>query len=234
MAVIHIDYFSDLLCVWAYVAQIRVDELKSTFGDQIWIDYHFIPVFGDAHRKLEKRWHDRGGLPAYNQHVKEVVNKFNHVNVHPDIWLKNPPRSSSACHLYLQAIKLVQEQGLIELERGNESKNHALSPFEQAICAFREAFFLRLEDVADRSVQEQIAIELGLPIDAIAAQINSGAAYAELSKDFDLIREHSVSVSPTMIFNEGRQRLNGNVGYRVIEANIRELLANPSGEQSWC
>jgi hypothetical protein len=43
-----------------------------------------------------------------------------------------------------------------------------------------------------------------------------------------------VTVSPTLIFNEGRQRLNGNVGYRVIEANIRELLHNPSGELSWC
>jgi predicted DsbA family dithiol-disulfide isomerase len=55
-----------------------------------------------------------------------------------------------------------------------------------------------------------------------------------LSKDFDLIKEHQVSVSPTLIFNEGRQRLNGNVGYRVIEANIRELLNNPPNEQSWC
>jgi hypothetical protein len=34
--------------------------------------------------------------------------------------------------------------------------------------------------------------------------------------------------------NEGRQRLNGNVGYRVLEANIRELLNHPAGEQSWC
>ncbi|MBE9179781.1 hypothetical protein IQ268_14520 [Oculatella sp. LEGE 06141] len=34
--------------------------------------------------------------------------------------------------------------------------------------------------------------------------------------------------------NEGWQRLNGNVGDRVIEANIRELLHNPPGKQSWC
>ncbi|MEA5480541.1 hypothetical protein VB774_23140 [Pseudanabaena galeata UHCC 0370] len=49
-----------------------------------------------------------------------------------------------------------------------------------------------------------------------------------------MIREHTISVSPTLIFNEGRQRLNENVGYRVIEANIRELLNNPEDEQSWC
>ena len=32
----------------------------------------------------------------------------------------------------------------------------------------------------------------------------------------------------------GRQTLFGNVGYRVISANIEELLHQPSGEASWC
>jgi hypothetical protein len=59
-------------------------------------------------------------------------------------------------------------------------------------------------------------------------------AYAQVSRDFDLVKEHAVTVSPTMIFNEGRQRLNGNVGYRVIEANVRELLQNRPDQQSWC
>ena len=83
-------------------------------------------------------------------------------------------------------------------------------------------------------MQFKIAEELGIDITLIQAQIDSGEAYALLSKDFDLIKEHQVTVSPTLIFNEGRQRLNGNVGYRVIEANIRELLNNPTNEQSWC
>ena len=94
--------------------------------------------------------------------------------------------------------------------------------------------FTKLADISDRKVQFAIAEELGLYINLIQAQIDSGEAYALLSKDFDLIKEHTVTVSPTLIFNEGRQRLNGNVGYRVIEANIRELLNNPPNEQSWC
>jgi len=88
--------------------------------------------------------------------------------------------------------------------------------------------------MGDRNVQFSIAENLGLPIASIQKQIDSGEAYALLSKDFELVKEHTVSVSPTLIFNEGRQRLNGNVGYRVMEANIRELLNNPAGEQSWC
>ena len=40
--------------------------------------------------------------------------------------------------------------------------------------------------------------------------------------------------SPTMLLNEGRQQLTGNVGYRVIEANVRELLESPDAKLSWC
>ena len=41
--------------------------------------------------------------------------------------------------------------------------------------------------------------------------------------------------SPSFVLNDGRQKLYGNVGYRVIEANIEELLRAPSADQaSWC
>ncbi|PZV04742.1 MAG: hypothetical protein DCF22_25225 [Leptolyngbya sp.] len=62
-----------------------MDELKSTFGSQVEINYHFVSVFGDAHRKLEKRWHDRGGFEGYSKHVQGVVAKFNHLTIHPDV-----------------------------------------------------------------------------------------------------------------------------------------------------
>jgi predicted DsbA family dithiol-disulfide isomerase len=227
MEPIRISYFSDVLCVWAYIAQIRLDELKSTFNDRVSIDIHFTPVFGDAHRKLDNRWRDRGGFQGYSNHVQEVAAKFNHINVHPDIWTQDIPYSSTSCHLFLRAIKLLEDQGLVK-SKGN------VSLFATATWAFREAFFTKLANVSDRKIQLEIAKELGLPVTKIKAQIDSGEAYAELSRDFELVKEHNVTVSPTLIFNDGRQRLNGNVGYRVIEANIRELLHNPPDEQSWC
>jgi predicted DsbA family dithiol-disulfide isomerase len=227
MEPIRIFHFSDVLCVWAYIAQIRLEELKATFQDNISISYHFTLVFGDAHRKLEARWRDRGGFQGYSDHVKSVAAKFDHITVHPDIWTKDIPYSSISCHLFLLAIKLVEEKGLMNTQEPGRV-------FEKATWAFREAFFTKLANVGDRSVQFEIAKELKLPVSEIKAEIDSGAAYAELSRDFDLVKEHSVTVSPTLIFNEGRQRLNGNVGYRVMEANIRELLHNAPGEQSWC
>ncbi|WP_414528680.1 DsbA family oxidoreductase [Nodularia chucula] len=224
MEPIRIFYFSDILCIWAYIAQIRLDELKATFQDKITLEQHFVPVFGAAHEKLENRWRDRGGLQGYGNHIQEVVKKFDHITVHPNIWTQVTPTSSTSCHLFLHAIQLVEAKGLVE----------QTGVFEAAAKAFRDAFFTQLANVSDRKVQFEIAEELKLPIAAIQAQIDSGEAYAQLSKDFELVKEHTVTVSPTLIFNEGRQRLNGNVGYRVIEANIRELLHNPSGEQSWC
>jgi predicted DsbA family dithiol-disulfide isomerase len=145
--------------------------------------------------------------------------------VNPEVWTHVIPNSSTSCHLFLHAIQLLEKKELIQ-----KSDNG----FKRATFAFREAFFKDLANISDRKTQFAIAEQLGLPIAAIQEQIDSGEAYAQLSKDFELVKEHTVTVSPTLIFNEGRQRLNGNVGYRVMEANIRELLNNSPNEQSWC
>ena len=51
-----VSHFSDVLCIWAYIAQARVEQLKSTFQDKIDIQYHFITIFGDVERKLATNW----------------------------------------------------------------------------------------------------------------------------------------------------------------------------------
>jgi len=28
-------YFTDILCIWAYIAQVRMDQLKNKFGEEI-------------------------------------------------------------------------------------------------------------------------------------------------------------------------------------------------------
>jgi len=33
MTVVKISYFSDVLCIWAYAAQARIDAVKVKFGD---------------------------------------------------------------------------------------------------------------------------------------------------------------------------------------------------------
>jgi predicted DsbA family dithiol-disulfide isomerase len=225
MAPIRISYFSDVLCVWAYIAQVRVEELQATFGDEIVVEPHFVSIFGNACEKLEARWKDRGGLAAYAKHVQGAAGPYTHVKVHPDTWIVNPPTSSLACHLFLCAV------------RSAAFTDPAAMP--EAACrrttwALRRAFFEDASDVSNQAVQRAVAEAVGIPLGPVDAALASGAAHAVLARDLDLARDLTVTVSPTFVFNEGRQRLNGNVGYRVIEANIRELLREPAGEHSWC
>ena len=62
-----------------------------------------------------------------------------------------------------------------------------------------------------------------------------GTAIALLTRDYQEAEKLRIEGSPTFVLNEGRQKLFGNVGFRIIEANIKELLKEPAGDQaSWC
>jgi predicted DsbA family dithiol-disulfide isomerase len=45
---VSVQYFSDVFCVWAYVGQVRLDELETAFAADVAVDCHFMTVFGDA------------------------------------------------------------------------------------------------------------------------------------------------------------------------------------------
>ena len=57
---------------------------------------------------------------------------------------------------------------------------------------------------------------------------------AALSGDLRSAAQLGLKGSPTWVLNEGRQVLFGNVGYRILSANIEELLKHPGAEASWC
>lgn len=215
---IPVQHFSDVLCVWAYVGQVRIDELCRQHGPDIAMDYHFVDVFGDIPGRITERWKERGGLAGYGQHVQEVVGRFEHVDVHPEVWQRNVPTSSLSCHLFLHA---VQEAA-------------GVSALEKAAWAIRETFFLKALDVSSRSLQMSIAEELSLPRGDIEKHLDSGLAAARLSSDLRVAAEQGIKVSPTLAFDEGRQVLQGNVGYRVIDANVHELLERGGTQHSWC
>ncbi len=219
---VEILYFSDLLCVWAYVSQLRMDELRATFGERIVVRDHFVPVFGDTRSKLA-RWSERGGAAGYAEHVRKTCSRFGLDGIDAKTWAEVAPSSSLSCHLFLRAVGAVEADG--EFAPGSMA---AVSK------AMRAEFFERGRDIALRHEQRRIAEACGLEVGAIERRIENGEAYACFSRDLELVREYEVKLSPTLIFNEGRQRLNGNVGYRAIEANVRELLTGPSAGASWC
>ena len=54
MSVVEIKYFSDVLCVWAYASQARIDAVKETFGDDVQITQRFCSVFGDTSEAIRE------------------------------------------------------------------------------------------------------------------------------------------------------------------------------------
>ena len=101
--------------------------------------------------------------------------------------------------------------------------------------AFRCAFFRDCRDIARWDVQCDLAKEHGVDIQAIEKSTRNGNAFASLAADYQDAHKMRIEGSPSFVLNEGRQKLYGNIGFRVIEANIQELLRVPGSEQaSWC
>ena len=47
-----VQHFSDVLCIWAYVAHVRLEEATRKFDDKVEFAMRFVPVFPDAIGKL--------------------------------------------------------------------------------------------------------------------------------------------------------------------------------------
>jgi predicted DsbA family dithiol-disulfide isomerase len=216
--------FTDVLCGLCYVAEARLAQLKADFGDEVQLCYHFMSVYGDVRRRIDKRGLGDCGYAAM---VRKGLARYDHVEVHPELFDKERPTSSVPAHLYLRAVKLLEDDGVLTTSDGS-------SLFESLMWELRLAFFRDLRDISKREVLDEIAEAQGISSAEITRVIDDGRAFAELSYDSELQRKHSVAVTPTLVLNEGRQLLNGNVGYRAIEANVRELLSQKAGKPSWC
>lgn len=226
---VKVTYYSDVLCIWAYVAQARVDAIKEAFGRDVAVDYRFVAVFGDARTKIATAWRDRGGAEGYNKHVMGIARRFPHVKVDPRVWIDQQPASSASPHLFLAALR-----GL-EPAASNAVASGAPSRLESVMWAFRRGFFEEGRDIGRWNVQAELAKPFGVDIEAVSEAVHNGTAFATLSADYAEAEKLKLEGSPTFVLNEGRQKLFGNVGFRIIEANIREIMREPSVDQaSWC
>lgn len=230
MAVVPVSYFSDILCIWAYAAQARIDAVKEKSGDAVQLDHRFCSVFGDTARKITSTWRDRGEYAGFNSHLREVARRFPHIEVHPEIWLKTRSPTSASAHLFLKAVQQWQQE-----REGEGQSGSATSIFDKLTWEFRCGFFRDCRDIARWDVQCELADAVGVDIGAIEKSIRAGTAFAKLAADYEDADKMRIEGSPSFVLNEGRQKLYGDVGFRIIEANIQELLRAPGTDQaSWC
>jgi predicted DsbA family dithiol-disulfide isomerase len=215
---VNMTAFSDVLCVWAYIAQARLDEAKVNFGESLAIEARCCSVFGDTASKIGLGWADRDSYAGFNRHLREISAQHSHVAIHPDVWLKTRPASSLGAHLAIKALQHL---------------DHGLA--DAFTRALRAAFFDECLDIGRWPVQRDVLALVGADVVAVEDALASGVAHAALASDLAMADARRVQGSPTFVLNDGRQVLYGNVGYRVLEANIRELLRAPAAEfASWC
>jgi predicted DsbA family dithiol-disulfide isomerase len=219
-----ITYFSDALCIWAYIAELRVAALKRSFGEQLHLEFKFCSVFGDTARKIAKNWGGKGGFEGFNAHLLQAAAAFPEITVNPDIWLTVRPASSNSPHLFLKAVSLDEADG-----------GCAPGTMEATLHALRRAFFEDGRDIARWEVQCDVGARSGVNAAVVEAAMHDGTAFAALAADYQDAEAMGVQGSPSFVLNDGRQKLYGNVGFRIIEANIQELLRTPQADQaSWC
>lgn len=155
---------------------------------------------------------------GYAEHVHKAAANFPEVEVHPAIWSEVRPVSSANAHLVVKACEL----------------SYDIATSRLAEMSLRKAFFRDAMDISDLNVLYALLEAQALDIDRLRKHIHDGTAMAALMTDYRSAQSAGVTGSPTYVIDGGRQVLFGNVSYRVIHANIEELLRNPTDEASWC
>ena len=215
---IQLEYFTDVLCVWAWIAQPRLKELQKQWSGRIELQYRYIDVFGDCHKKIPTQWGAENGFEKFSEHVCHAASDYEETPVNSEVWRSCRPHSSMQAHLFLKAAEICGGASLAG----------------QYAETIRQAFFVEAKDVGDHTVLTELASQSGIDNGRLQQELNSGAAIAALSADLRRAQEAGVKGSPTWVLNEGRQVLFGNVGYRILHANLEELLKHPQQESSWC
>lgn len=213
-----VDYYTDILCVWAWIAQRRIDELNAQLGEKIEIHHHYIDVFGDVASKIDTQWRENGGYAGFAEHVEKSASRFDDAPINSKIWTEVRPATSGNAHLVLKAVELSYDQ--------KQSIDTALM--------LRNSFFNEARDIGSLDVIYDLIKDYGLDRNVISNSIHDGTAMAALIGDYQKAKQNNIMGSPSYVIDGGRQILYGNVGYRVIQTNIEELLKHPQDEASWC
>ena len=148
----------------------------------------------------------------------DAASPYDNAPVNQNIWRTCKPKTSHNAHLILKAVEIIAGAKI----------SHSLA------AILRHDFFTNLTDISSLENVLAIASSLDIDITEIRKSITTGQAAAALMRDYQIAQEQNIKGSPSWVMDGGRQTLYGNVGYRVLHANVEELLRTPGNEVSWC
>lgn len=208
---LHFSYWSDPLCIWALVAQEKLDRLLDEHGPRLDVDYRVVPVFGSvAWRFAHGPWAE-GGVEGRCTVTRRVAEKSGRGDVSGACWRVAMPASSWAPATAIKAVFAAHD------ELGADAGPH----YQRAL---REAFFVGERDIALRAVQLEVAEQLGLARAPIEARLDDGSALAAVCEDHAEKERLKLQGSPTYVFDGGRAILYGDVAFGVLHATVEELV----------
>lgn len=211
--VLRFEYWSDPLCIWAYVAQSKLERVIEEWGPHLSIHYRIVPVFGSLPRRFASGSWSSGGPEGRRVATAEVARAQGCEGVTGELWTGDMPSSSWPAGAAAKAAFLLEERSLAEPGSG-----------AAYLRALRRRAFEANENICRRTVQLSVAEAIGVDPQRLDALLDDGLPYALLAEDDEDRRTAGVRGSPSYVFDGGRAVLYGNFPFEVLHATMEQLL----------
>jgi predicted DsbA family dithiol-disulfide isomerase len=180
---VRLDVWSDVLCPWCYVADVRIDALAAALGDTAVVQWHTYLLQPeprvkalDSFRRYTQRWFAPGG-PAELEPAAEF---------RP--WgEERPPTHSMPAAVAVHAVARLDAAAAPRLHR-----------------ALMHAYFAEHRDVSDRDVIFDVCAASGVDRAALEAMLRAhGAELREAAlTEHDAALEHGITAVPSVLVND--------------------------------
>lgn len=210
---IEFEYWSDPLCIWAYVAQPKLEAVLERHGEQLAPRYRVVPVFGSIPQRFATGAWSEAGPQGRAEATRRVASQHQHENVDGSCWLNDCPSSSWSAGAALALVHRMSEDQTI-------SRGQA----ERYQWRMRERFFVENQNVARRTIQLELAEETGVSREVLERRLDDGTGLSALWEDHARRESLGLRGSPTFVFDGGRAMLYGNFSEAVLNATVEELV----------
>jgi predicted DsbA family dithiol-disulfide isomerase len=217
------SYWSDPLCIWAFVAQSKLDRILEAHGDRLEVAYRIVPVFGSVPQRFAQGPWAKEGVQGRVAATARIAREHGHPEVSGEIWLSDPPSSSWAAGAALKAVFTLEAKE--RLPQGTAAEYQ---------WQMRRRFFVDNRNVARRHEQLALAEALSVPRAELEALLDDGSALSALWEDYADKETLRIQGSPTYVFEGGRAQLYGNFAFGILSATVDELLRGMGVGSSAC
>lgn len=222
MPTFRFSYWSDPLCIWAFVAQPKLDRVIAHFGDKIAVDYRIVPVFGSVPQRFRDGVWSESGIDGRIATTQRIATEHGRTDVSGEAW-RSMPASSWSPGAALKAVFALSERQEVDPKCAVDFQ-----------WRMRERFFVDEVNIALRSEQLALVEACGIPRAPVERMLDDGTALSMLWEDHAERERLCVRGSPTYVFDEGRTMFYGNFAYEPLQATIEAYVAGLSPQGSDC